>query len=147
MNPEFQRCLERKKIVPFEKGHTLVEKELRTAHEDLEIAKQGLSFEKFKWPTIQAYYSQFHSARALLYSRGYREKSHFCLLVAIKAIFVAQDLLKIEYTDAFYAGMILREKRPLVLRPSQTFDFIVVSSLEGPKFRLRMHFLAPELSI
>ena len=109
MNPEFQRCLERKKIVPFEKGHTLVEKELRTAHEDLEIAKQGLSFEKFKWPTIQAYYSQFHSARALLYSRGYREKSHFCLLVAIKAIFVAQDLLKIEYTDAFYAGMILRE--------------------------------------
>jgi hypothetical protein len=34
MNPEFQRCLERKKIVPFEKGHTLVEKELRTAHED-----------------------------------------------------------------------------------------------------------------
>ena len=109
MNPEFQRCLERKKIVPFKKGHTLVEKELRTAHEDLEIAKQGLSFEKFKWPTIQAYYSQFHSARALLYSRGYREKSHFCLLVAIKAIFVAQDLLKIEYTDAFYAGMILRE--------------------------------------
>ena len=109
MNPEFQRFLERKKIVSFEKGHTLVEKELRTAHEDLEIAKQGLSFEKFKWPTIQAYYSQFHSARALLYSRGYREKSHFCLLVAIKAIFVAQDLLKIEYTDAFYAGMILRE--------------------------------------
>jgi len=109
MNPEFLRCLERKKIVPFEKGHTLVEKELRTALEDLEIAKQGLSFEKFKWPTIQAYYSQFHSARALLYSRGYREKSHFCLLIAIKAIFVAQDLLKIEYTDAFYASMILRE--------------------------------------
>jgi uncharacterized protein (UPF0332 family) len=109
MNPEFKRCLERKKIVPFEKGHTLVEKELRTAHEDLEVAKRGLSFEKYKWPTIQAYYSQFHSARALLYSRGYREKSHFCLLVAIKAIFVEQDLLKIEYTDAFYAGMILRE--------------------------------------
>ncbi len=109
MNHEFQRCLERKKIVPFEKGHTLVEKELRTAHEDLEIAKQGLSFEKYKWPTIQAYYSQFHSARALLYSRGYRENSHFCLLVAIKAIFVEQDLLKIGYTDAFYAGMILRE--------------------------------------
>ncbi len=25
MNPEFQRCLERKKIVPFEKGHTLTD--------------------------------------------------------------------------------------------------------------------------
>ena len=34
----------------------------------------------------------FHSARALLYSKGYREKSHYYLLVAMHALFVKNKL-------------------------------------------------------
>lgn len=46
-----------------------------------------MSRNKFKWATIQAYYSMFHAARALLYSAGYREKSHPALLTALNEIF------------------------------------------------------------
>ena len=109
MNQAFQRCMDKKKIVPFEQGPKLVAKELRTAAEDLEAAKLGLKSNNYKWPTIQAYYSQFHSARALLYLMRYREKSHYCLLVAIKELFVKPGLLEIELADAFYTSMILRE--------------------------------------
>ena len=109
MNRDFKKCLERKKIIPFAKGPDLIQKELMTSEDDLESARLGLKLKKFKWPTIQAYYSMFHSARALLYSEGFREKSHYCLLVAIKALFVEKGLLEMKFYDAFYAGMILRE--------------------------------------
>ena len=109
MNRNFKKCLEHKKIIPFVKGPDLILKELKTSEDDLESARLGLKFKMFKWPTIQAYYSMFHSARALLYSRGYREKSHYCLYVGIKALFVEQGFLEIHYTEALYSGMIMRE--------------------------------------
>jgi len=109
MNRDFKKCLERKKIVPFAKGPDLIQKELTTSEDDLESARLGLKSKKFKWPTIQAYYSMFHSARALLYSRGYREKSHYCLYIGVTALFVERGLLEMRFTETFYAGMILRE--------------------------------------
>ena len=50
----------------------LVLKELDAAQSDLD-ARDSLGGDKFKWTTIQAYYSMFHSARALVYWKGYRE--------------------------------------------------------------------------
>lgn len=41
---------------------------------------------------MQCYYSVFHSARALLYVRNYRERSHHCLIVAIRALYVSEKL-------------------------------------------------------
>lgn len=61
----------------------------------------------FKWATIQGYYSIFHSARALLYSKGYREKSHYALLVAIKELFT-QNIVS-SLIQGFEDAMSLRE--------------------------------------
>ena len=41
----------------------------------------------------------FHSGRALLYSKGYREKSHSALLEALTALFVRTGLLERDYID------------------------------------------------
>lgn len=109
MNPDFKSCLEKKKIITFPKGKSLVGKELRTAFEDLNDAKFGLAHKKYKWSTIQGYYSMFHTARALLYSQGYREKSHYCLSVALNALFVEEDKLDVEFIEAFRNAMTLRE--------------------------------------
>jgi len=109
MKPDFETCLEKKKIIPFSKGKSLINKELRTASEDLADGNFGLIHGKYKWSTIQGYYSMFHSARALLYSRGYREKSHHCLSVALMALFVEEERLEIEYVEAFRNAMLLRE--------------------------------------
>ena len=78
MNPDFNRCVENKKLVPFPSGEKLIEKELSVAKSDLSDAKAGFDDQRYKWSTIQAYYAMFHAARGLIYSRGYREKSHYC---------------------------------------------------------------------
>lgn len=109
MNPEFKECLERRKIISFSGGKRLINKELKSAQQDLDDADFGLSHGKHKWPTIQGYYSMYHTARALLFSQDYREKSHYCLYVALKALFVEPGILDIKFADAFYHAMILRE--------------------------------------
>ena len=76
MSQEFKKCLERGKIKVFTPGPKLAKKELRLAGEDLKMSVKSLAEKNFRWSIIQAYYSMFHSARALLYSKRYREKSH-----------------------------------------------------------------------
>jgi len=109
MNTEFRECLKRSKIISFSGGKRLINKELRSAQQDLDDADFGLSHGKHKWSTIQGYYSMYHTAKALLFSQDYREKSHYCLYVALKALFVEPGILDIKFADAFYHAMILRE--------------------------------------
>ena len=77
MNQDFKQCLENKKIIPFARGKELVKKELSIAQSDLSDAKASFDNQRYKWSNMQAYYAMFHAARALTYSRGYREKSHY----------------------------------------------------------------------
>lgn len=42
-------------------------------------------------------------------SKGYREKSHFCLKVAIQALYVDEGTLDKKYVDDFDTTMLLRE--------------------------------------
>lgn len=109
-NLEFQKALEKKRIIPFDKGMMLVKKELKDASDDLKEAKDRFKNKKYKYATITAYYSMFHSARALLYSKNYREKSHYYLLVALQALFVDKGFLEEKITRDFHDAMILREE-------------------------------------
>ena len=79
-HPEFNDCLKRGKIVAFPAAKKIVAKELSIAEQDLETAQKSIKQKDYKWATIQAYYSMFHAARTLLYHKGYREKSHYCLI-------------------------------------------------------------------
>ena len=36
---------------------------------------------------IATYNSLFHCCRALLFSKGYKERSHYCLIIALKELF------------------------------------------------------------
>lgn len=85
-------------------------KEHDAAEADLSEARDRFANGRFKYATITAYYSMFHSARALLYSRGYREKSHYALLVAMKALFVKARLLPEKLVREFHEAMVLREE-------------------------------------
>jgi uncharacterized protein (UPF0332 family) len=109
MNPEFDKFLESGKIMVFSRGKELVKKELAVAQSDLLDARAGFENLRYKWSTIQGYYAMFHAARALLYSRNYREKSHYAILVAIKALFVEENKLDIRYVRNLLNAMNLRE--------------------------------------
>jgi uncharacterized protein (UPF0332 family) len=108
-NSELNKCIERGKIVKLEKAETLVPKEFELATSDLAFSKESLVSDNYKWSIIQSYYSMFHTARALLYSEGYREKSHFCLIEAIRGFYVEKGILSFEYLEALQLGKSLRE--------------------------------------
>lgn len=109
MSQEFRKCLTHGKIKRFTPGPKLARKELKLAGEDLAISSKSLKEKKFRWSIIQAYYSMFHSARALLYSEEYREKSHFCLIEAVRTLFIEADKLDVVLLEALIEAKNLRE--------------------------------------
>ncbi len=108
-NIEFKEAIAKRRILPFPKGKHLVTKELKESGDDLKEAQDRFENEKYKYATIMAYYSIFHAARALVYSKCFREKSHYFLLVALKALFVEEGVLEQAMVRKMHDAMILRE--------------------------------------
>jgi len=128
VNQDFKQCLESKKIVSFARGRNLVKKELSVARSDLSDAKAGYENARYKWSTIQGYYSMFHAARALVYSQGYREKGHYCLAVALRALFVEDGTMDAQLVRDFLSAMNLREAADYETEFSQAGAKAVIAS-------------------
>ncbi len=109
MNEAFKECLKNRRIIPFPRAKGLVKKELAAAEDDLAEAKDRLKNNKHKYATINSYYSIFHAARALLYSKGYRERSHHCLSIAMETLFVETGKMSNRFIQIFKNSMSLRE--------------------------------------
>lgn len=109
MNQAFRECLKNRKIIYFPRAKGLAKKELAAAEEDLLEARDRFGHGKHKYATINAYYAVFHAARALVYFKGYRERSHYCLAVALEVLFVEKGLLKGRYVRMLQDTMALRE--------------------------------------
>ena len=135
VDPEIEELLRERKIQRFRATEETILKELEGAGYDLDKARSSLDQGDYKWSTVQAYYSMFHSARALLYSQGYREKSHSALLAALTSLFVRTGLLDRDYIDdlrdakdaresADY-GMVYSEEGAIVERLDAGTDVIV----------------------
>jgi uncharacterized protein (UPF0332 family) len=130
MNQEFKQCIENKKIIPFATGKKLVNKELSVAQSDLSEAKAGYENERYKWSTVQAYYAMFHAARALVYSKDYREKSHYYLAVALRALFVDEGKLDAQSVRDLLNAMNLRESADYDAEFSQSGAKAVIESAD-----------------
>ncbi|MFH1199839.1 MAG: HEPN domain-containing protein [Candidatus Micrarchaeota archaeon] len=102
MDSRFSNCIDEGKIVKIGVQPDLVKKELAAAESDLHSCENSLKEDDAKWATVQAYYSMFHSAKALVLSKGYREKGHYCLAVALKALFVDENLMQAECTTSAF---------------------------------------------
>lgn len=109
MTSDFEDCLRGRRISRFSRGVELKEKEIKTAEKDLSAADKSFSQKEYKWATIQAYYSMFHSARSLLYAKNYAERSHFCLIAAIRALYVDEKLLSYDLLESLILAKRLRE--------------------------------------
>ena len=125
--PEFANCLKKKKIIPFPAAKRLVNKELKTAGDDLSAAKESLKNGNYKWATVQAYYAMFHAARALLYHKGYREKSHYCLFLAMKEFYASEGILEMRLVESFQMAKAMCEGADY----ENTFDSASAESLVG----------------
>jgi len=78
---------------------------LDLAEHFLQRARGIMTQEYYDIAFTTAYNSMFHSARALLFSKGYSERSHYCMILALKAEFCSE--MK-EFFDALDAYRMLR---------------------------------------
>ena len=109
MRYQFEKCIDKGKIVKIEIAPDLISKEMDEARNDLDSCERSMQENNFEWAIIQAYYSMFHSFRALIFSKGYREKSHICIKYAIEALFVEIGTLDNQLLQDFSYAMKIRE--------------------------------------
>ena len=112
---EFERCLKERRILKIAASNEMIKKEIEGAKYDLLSAEESIHDEDYKWASVQAYYSMFHAAKALVLKKGYREKSHFCLLIALKELYVKPKELDLEFTDNFEMSMDIRHEADYAL--------------------------------
>lgn len=106
---ELQKLLEDRKILKIRPDKKLISKEFSGAEYDLARARKSAEIGDYKWATVQAYYAMFHAARALLFSAGYREKSHTALRIALKELFGRSGKISAQELRNFEEAMELRE--------------------------------------
>lgn len=119
MTIEYDDCMRRGKIKPYSRGPTLAPKEVEAAESDLTRARKTYDENDYKWATIQTYYSMFHSARALLYIKSLREHSHYCLVAAIKTLYVETKIIPAHILEGLQEAKNLREDADYYHRWSQ----------------------------
>ena len=64
-----------------------VKKSLEIAERFLLASKKNIEIEELEMAEIAAYNSIFHSARSLLFKKGYIERSHICVILALKELY------------------------------------------------------------
>ncbi|MBI2653720.1 HEPN domain-containing protein [Candidatus Woesearchaeota archaeon] len=102
-------CLEKGFLKKVDSDETLIKKELAESNYDLERAEKAFEKKDFKWCIIQSYYSMFHSARAILFKIGYREKRHFVISVVLEDL-NKKGMLESKFVNYFNAGLSSREE-------------------------------------
>lgn len=105
---DFERCIEEKHLVRIKTSKEMIQKEIANSEYDLNRSKESLRNKDYKWTVVQAYYSIFHAAKALVLKKGYREKSHYCLIIALKELYIRQGMLDQEMVDNFELCLHLR---------------------------------------
>lgn len=80
----YEDCLESGQIRRGSIGREDVLNQLKIAEDYIRKAEIILGKETYDISFLTAYISIFHSARALLYKCGYKERSHFCLFEFVK---------------------------------------------------------------
>lgn len=83
----FTECEERGYVRRDPTAPSRVPVSLDSAARFLTSAKKNILIKEFEMAEIAAYNSAFHSARALLFSQGYLERSHTCLVTAVSYLF------------------------------------------------------------
>ena len=107
---DFERCIKERRLVKIKPSNEMIQKELDSAEYDLERAENSLEEGDLKWAAVQSYYSMFHAAKALVLKKGYREKSHFCLVIALRELYVKEDTLNAEMVENLELCMHLRHE-------------------------------------
>ena len=80
-------CFSKRLIIKVKSASERVKKSLDIAERFLSSAKKNIEIEELEMSEIASYNSIFHSARSLLFKKEYTERSHICVILALKDLY------------------------------------------------------------
>ncbi len=83
----FEECIDKGLIKKDPLASERIESSLRIAERFLRSSNRNLEINEYEMAEMAAYSSAFHAARALLFAKGFTERSHFCLGIAIRGLY------------------------------------------------------------
>jgi uncharacterized protein (UPF0332 family) len=83
----FKDCLSKRLLRKDNSAPERVKKSLEIAERFLSSANKNIEIEELEMSEIASYNSIFHSARSLLFKKGYIERSHICVILALKEFY------------------------------------------------------------
>lgn len=93
-------CFKKRLLIKTRPEKDLALKSLNQAEFFLNEAKELLKLAKERMAIISLYNAYFHTARALLFKDGVKERSHFCIARYIEEIYVKKRRLDPRYVAA-----------------------------------------------
>ena len=126
----FEECIDKGLIKKDLLASERVESSLMIAERFLRSSRRNLEINEYEMAEIAAYNSAFHAGRALLFAKGYTERSHFCLGVALKGLYRGIilnllnvfDKIRLSRHNVQYGGELVREdEAAFVIEFAQNF--------------------------
>ncbi len=105
---DIESCLREGFLQQIKVERDLIEKEFKEAKYDVGKAERALEEGDFKWSIVKSYYSMFHAARAVLFSRGFKERRHFAIRVVLEDLNM-KGKLESKFISDFSAALGARE--------------------------------------
>ena len=114
---DYNECLKKDLLKRIPKSTIKAENSIRTAKKWLEEANKNLEHGSYNSCILNCYLVMFHSARAILYKDGYREKSHACIARYLEHNYVKKGILKQKHIN------LLDHHRELRHQDQYSFEF------------------------
>ncbi len=107
---KFEECLEKGELRKVPSSKQKSQRSVKTARKWLKEARTNFNNEAYKSCLLSSYIAMFHSARAILFFDGYREKSHYCVGRYLEEKYVKNDRLENKWVKLFDHYRELRHK-------------------------------------
>jgi len=95
----FEDCINKGLLRKIPPSKEKAKNSIKVATKWLNEAEKGLMAEIFNSSVLCSYLSMFHSARAILFYDGYREKSHYCVARYLEEKYVKKRLLEAKWVE------------------------------------------------
>ncbi|KAA0010502.1 MAG: HEPN domain-containing protein [Thermoplasmata archaeon] len=95
----FEDCISKGLLRKIPPSKEKAENSIKFAMEWLDEAGKSLTAGAFNSSVLCSYLSMFHSARAILFYDGFREKSHYCVARYLEENYVKKGLLEAKWVD------------------------------------------------
>lgn len=117
LKPDAQNCFNKGLLRRIPPSKEKAEGSIATAQKWLEEAEKNLKSKAYQSSVLSSYLAMFHSARAILFRDGVREKSHYCIARYLEEYYAKKKIIEMKWID------LLDHYRELRHNSQYTIDF------------------------